>query len=223
MSHQQESIMSTKYHKIQTMFHRDPNTNYKTLILDQYSRPEFEYLADSEWLFTEKINGTNIRVIWKDGQLTFGGRTDNAQIPSLLVNKLNERFTPESFGIFDEGADVVLYGEGYGAKIQKGGGNYISDGVDFILFDVLVGDVWLERDNVEDIANKLSVFCVPVIGYGTLRDAIGIVHNGFLSQAANNPDHVAEGLVIRPMVGMSDRLGRRIITKLKAKDFVGVA
>jgi len=41
-------------------------------------------------------------------------------------------------------------------KIQKGGGNYIADGVDFVLFDVWINGIWLERENVEDIAEKLS-------------------------------------------------------------------
>ena len=39
--------------------------------------------------------------------------------------------------VFPDGA-AVLYGEGYGAKIQKGGGNYRAD-QDFVLFDVRVG------------------------------------------------------------------------------------
>ena len=77
-----------KYHKIQTVYKRDPVTKYKTLLEGEYSLPEFEYLADNEWVWTEKVDGTNIRVMW-DGwkKLSFGGRTDNAQIPTPLVNK----------------------------------------------------------------------------------------------------------------------------------------
>lgn len=32
----------TKYHKIQTMFLRDPDNNYKTLLKDQWALSEFE-------------------------------------------------------------------------------------------------------------------------------------------------------------------------------------
>ena len=48
-----------EYHKIQTVFKRDPETNHRTLLEGQYSMPEFEYLANNQWVFTEKIDGTN--------------------------------------------------------------------------------------------------------------------------------------------------------------------
>ena len=54
-----------EYHKIYTIFKRNPKTKYKTLLEGKYSLPEFEYLKDCIWVFTEKIDGTNIRVIWK--------------------------------------------------------------------------------------------------------------------------------------------------------------
>ena len=76
-----------EYHKIQTVFHRDPDTKFKTLLEGRFSLPEFEYLQNNEWIFTEKVDGTNIRIIF-DGELTFGGKTDRAQIPNQLVNKL---------------------------------------------------------------------------------------------------------------------------------------
>ena len=54
------------YHKIQTVFKRDPETKYKTLLMGEYSLIEFEYLRYNDWVWTEKINGTNIRVIYDD-------------------------------------------------------------------------------------------------------------------------------------------------------------
>ena len=133
-----------EYHKIQTVFLRNPETKFKTLLFGEYALPEFEYLRDCFWTFTEKVDGTNIRVMFKDGVITFGGKTDRALIPAELMNNLNEIFLPlkSKFSeIFDD-ADVCLYGEGYGAKIQKGGGNY-SAVQDFVLFDVKVGRWWL--------------------------------------------------------------------------------
>ncbi len=108
-----------------------------------YSTPEIEYLKDNKWIFTEKVDGTNIRIEWvRNVSRKFGGRTDNAQIPAPLFEKLEELFPLEKLdsAIKTEDADfLTLYGEGYGAKIQKGGGYYKSDGVGFVLFDVLVG------------------------------------------------------------------------------------
>lgn len=131
----------SEYHKIQSIFKRDMTSKRKTLIEGNWTLPEFEYLASNLWTFTEKVDGTNIRVIFKDGGITFGGRTEDAQIPAQLVGRLNERFLPLAAklgDVFPDGA-AVLYGEGYGAKIQKGGGNYRGD-QDFVLFDILVSN-----------------------------------------------------------------------------------
>ena len=205
-----------EYHKIQTVFKRDPATKNKNLLEGQYSIPAFEYLANNEWIFTEKIDGTNIRVILQNGAVTFGGKTDNAQIPAFLVQKLMEYFPLEKLlAVFPDG-NACLYGEGYGARIQKGGGLYIPNGVDFILFDVLCGGYWLERENVADVASKLGIRVVPIIGTGTLKDAIEKTRQGVKSTIGNC---VAEGMVMRPAVEMSDRNGNRIITKIKHKDF----
>ncbi len=116
----------------------------------------------------------------------------------------------------DQLEEVILYGEGYGAKIQKGGGNYIKDGVDFVLFDVRVGKIWLQRKDVEDVANKLGLGIVPILGYGTLIQMIDMVEKGFNSQWGDFP---AEGIVARPIVEIQTRMGNRIITKLKHRDF----
>ena len=86
-----------EYHKIQTIFKRNPLTNYKTLLEGDYSIPEFDYLKDNTWVFTEKVDGTNIRVMWDGKAITFGGKSDNAQIPVFLINKLRERFYPKQF------------------------------------------------------------------------------------------------------------------------------
>jgi len=204
-----------EYCKIQTVFKRDPATKHKTLLEGDYSIPAFEYLANNEWVFTEKIDGTNIRVQFENGIVTFGGRTDNAQIPTFLVQRLMELFPAEKLAAVFSNESACLYGEGYGAKIQKGG-NYIPDGCGFILFDVLCGNWWLERGNVEDVASKLEIPTVPIIGTGKLLDAVEQTRIGFQSLVGNR---LAEGIVMRPCVELCDRAGNRIISKIKHKDF----
>lgn len=206
-----------EYHKIQTVFKRDPATNHKTLLDGGYSEPAFGYLASTEWVFTEKVDGTNIRVqLGADGRLSFGGRTDNASIPAFLVSRLEARFFPQNDRLremFPNGG--CLYGEGYGPKIQKGGGNYRAD-ADFVLFDVKVGEWWLERAAIEEVAAKLAIDTVPVIGRGTLGDMVTMALAGFKSQWG---DFTAEGIVARPAIELRMRNGDRIITKIKHKDF----
>lgn len=209
----------SEYHKIQTVFLRDPDTKFKTLLDGQYALPEFEYLAANNWIFTEKVDGTNIRIyIDGEGNATFGGRTDRAQIPATLIERL-QAITADKDNLANKFPDgAILYGEGYGAKIQKGGGNYRED-QSFVLFDVRVGDWWLERDAVVDVAAAIGIEVVPSIGAGPLSDALDMCRVGFHSSWG---DFAAEGIVARPEVGLCNRSGKRVITKIKCKDFAEV-
>lgn len=204
-----------EYPKIQTMFKREQR-NSGRIIEGDWTLPEFQFLANNAWTFTEKVDGTNIRVMFKNGAVTFGGKTDSAQIPAQLVTRLNEKFLPMADRMQDVfGCDACLYGEGYGAKIQKGGGNYRSD-QDFVLFDVAVGGWWLQRRDVEDVAQKLGIDVVPIIGEGTLYAAIEAVKAGITSTWG---PFLAEGIVARPATELNTRSGHRIITKIKSRDF----
>lgn len=237
--------MMETYHKIQTLFKREQSGKKKgKMIRGDWTTPELKYLAGNEWEFTEKVDGTNIRIGYSRSKdmseagsgssslVEIGGRTNNAVIPEPLSTYLLDTFTREKFwdAFPDFDGTVVLFGEGYGPKIQ-GGGKYRDDH-SFVLFDVKIGDFWLERKNVDDIASKLDIESVPVIGKGTLQDAIDIVSTGITfndnggivrwgagglkSQYGN---FEAEGIVARPTVPMFDRKGERIITKIKAVDF----
>jgi hypothetical protein len=210
----------TEYHKIDTVYKRDPATRHKALIVGDYSQDAFAYLANNDWVFTEKVDGTNIRVIIQPeaagGGIVFGGKTDEAQIPATLFTVLQARFNGQREQLnemFPEGG--CLYGEGYGAKIQAYGSKYRPD-QDFVLFDVKVGEWWLKRETVEDVAGKLGLEAVPVVGHGTLLDMVGMAKAGFASRWG---DFIAEGIVARPTIDLRARDGRRIITKIKHKDF----
>jgi hypothetical protein len=143
--------------------------------------------------------------------------------------------------------EVVLYGEGYGEKIQNGG-KYFQAAIDrnrlleegavreqtvgFVLFDVNIDGFWLDRENVDDVASKLGIASVPTIGHGTLQDAIDIVSTGitFTSTGAVKRwgdkglrsawgNFEAEGIVARPVVPLFNRKGERVVAKIKAVDF----
>ena len=206
-----------EYTKIPNIFKRE-EFGKNRLIEGEYATPELEYLANVPWVWTEKVDGTNIRVIWDGHAVSFGGRTENAQIPSHLVNKLNDLFGgTNKEEIFEQKfgeTKVILFGEGFGEKIQKGGGLYGL--VDFILFDVFCGGMWLKRDSVEDIANTFGIRTVPIVGTGTLPEAVEYIRQhpkSFLRDAE------MEGVVCRPVCELSDRRGNRLIVKVKCRDF----
>lgn len=208
-----------EYHKIQTVFNRVPQTNFKTVIEGDWARPEFEYLQNIMWDFTEKVDGTNIRAILTPQGVEFRGKTNNAQMPPFLLTKLNALFSmfPACYdAAFPDAPEVIIYGEGYGARIQKGGGNYIPDGVSFVVFDIKIGDYWLMWDDVVAITKSLCLECVPLFSRGTIHDGVSLVKSGFKSAWGNFP---MEGIVARPQVQLFNRQGQRVIWKLKCKDF----
>lgn len=210
-----------EYTKIDTVFERDTQGT-KKLIEGKFRNDAVEYLKDNIWICTEKIDGTNIGVIWDGHKVSFQGRTENAQIPAHLTNRLqelfcgtvNEELFEQKFGEMK----VILFGEGFGAKIQKVGSQYLGEDVDFILFDVYLPDknLWLKRDAVEDIAQAFNIRVVPVIKECTLTEAVEFVKS--------KPDSTIgtakmEGLVCKPKVDMLDRTGKRLIVKVKVCDF----
>ena len=208
--------MLEKYHKIETLFERDTAT--KKLIEGKFRNEAVEYLKDNMWEFTEKIDGTNIRIYWDGHHVSFHGRTENAQLPAELTNKLFELFGGETNEqIFEQRfgeLEVTLFGEGYGAKIQSGG-DY-SPTQEFILFDVTINNRFLDRENVKQVAEYFNLQVVPTIMVGTLKDAIEYVKTKPKSMIGKAN---SEGLVGRPMQELRDRNGDRLIVKVKVRDF----
>lgn len=211
--------MFNAYPKIEGLFKRDMEGT-KKLIEGEFRNETVEFLKDNEWVCTEKIDGTNIGIVWDGHRVSYQGRTERAQIPANLVTALMDMFGgDENEGIFEEKfgeMPVILFGEGYGPKIQSGG-NYRQD-VSFILFDVYLpeSDLWLRRDDVEDVARAFGVDVVPIILRGTIQDAVDYVKSNPKSTIGTAD---MEGLVCKPAVDILDRRGNRVIVKVKVKDF----
>jgi hypothetical protein len=207
-----------EYHKIETLFERDP----VTFVVDPAKLKSSVLGTISEWDVTEKIDGTNIRVMLSEaGEVSFGGRTNAAQIPGDLVQYLIRTFQQDKLkaAMWIDGTptEAVLYGEGYGPGIQKGGGLYRADKA-FILFDVLIGGKWwLEEEAIGDVAVKLGIEAVPHLGRHSLSEIVDLVRTPFPSLFGTA---MAEGIVARPIQTLFDRRGERVIIKLKTKDFV---
>lgn len=231
----------TEYVKINAPWKRDKKGKFR----EEWSTPELEFLQDNDWLWRAKIDGTNIRIIInrdEDGTLAawFGGRTDRAETPQPLIRRLIHIFDDpnrrkamdECFNYLKSDETIVLYGEGFGAGINKGG-DYGP--VDFILFDITVEGQWLKQEAVEDIADRLDIQCVPIVGFGTINEAASMIDqmahgvptgnvkfgSGWKEHRDMWPDKEPEGIVLAPRYGANlfDRKGNRILTKLKLKDY----
>lgn len=210
-----------KYPKINTIYKRGDGGK---IILDQLSRPEFS--AIKSWHITEKIDGTNIRIMFNfdilsgHTSVSYGGRTDDAEIPSPLLIYLKWKFTKEKFESvfaekFDRDFTVYLFGEGYGPKIQNG--HFYGNDVSFILFDAYINDWWVEPENVEKLAKSLGVDYVPVIGVMSAEEAVRYVASNPTSRISDKAP--TEGIVARSHPLLLFRDGTPLMWKLKVRDF----
>ncbi len=226
------------YPKIETLYERDPVT-FK--VIPGKFRNE-TYALINKWEWTEKIDGTNIwvsfgevsrpvndiyhKVIYKDQDSTqygvrYGGRTENAQIPKGVIEYLDATIDSKILYEIFGNKPVIIYGEGYGPKIQSGGG--YSSIQKFIVFDIKVCNHWLKMSDIEDICFKLGLDVVPVIrSNASIEHAVELVKYGFTSSLASASDNIiqAEGLIGRTTIPLFDSKQRRLICKLKTCDFL---
>lgn len=208
-----------KYPKINTLWKREEFEKHN-IIEGDFSCNEF--IAINLWHITEKIDGTNIRIRFDRGknlEPEFAGRTDDAEIPNFLLDYLKETFTRDVFITqFPDTQKVVLYGEGYGNKIQSVGKKYRGDN-SFILFDAWIDGWWLEPDKVKTLAKELKIDYVPELGIKTREEVISLVKSGFPSAISKQALN-AEGIVARSHPMMLFRSGEPIMWKLKSKDYI---
>lgn len=216
-------MIAKKYQKINTIYKRDNRGKITDEMVDNA-----KLFGNLIYEGSEKIDGTNIRIEFikceNHTSVEFGGRTDKAQIPERLLEHLKRTFTISSLqNVFGQDpVHVILYGEGYGAKIQKGGELYRkSQG--FILFDVDVkmkdgNFIALQQKNIEDIAGQMVIPFSPIVFRGTIPEAIEFVKNGQMS-VVSEEEKVAEGIVLKQKDGLRDRMGSRLMFKVKIKDF----
>ncbi len=202
-------------------------TKKHDLIIGDYALPEFGLIK--EWMVFEKIDGTNIRITFtsEDSQSTdntkfykiqFDGRTKDSQLPTHLLKYLQETFTIEKLAkVFPDTQRVILFGEGYGPKIQSGG--VYRDDVSFILFDVFVaGEWWLEYEDRLDIASKLGIDHVPYLCKMTEHAIATYVKAQPKSKIAKDLKYVMEGVVCSTEPILRLRNGNCLKFKLRCED-----
>ena len=209
-----------EYQKINNIFKFDEK--YRTIIgmADTY-----QALKNIEWIGTEKVDGTNIRIYWDGYKIQIAGRTEKSQIPEHLMNYLSNLFlTKEMEYVFEQmfgEKEVYLFGEGYGFKIQTNGDKYFEDrkNVGFILFDVNIDGFDLSRDEVNNVAEKLGLKSVSIVFKGNLDEAIEFVKKHPMSTLGDST-HEMEGLVLQPTIQLYDCKHNLIKCKCKYRDVI---
>lgn len=205
------------YLKINTLYKR----NEKGIIIpDEFSDNIFRYLYNIDWYILEKLNGSNIQIIWdpfSDISIRYRGRSESSNIPCILLDVLQNKFEPIKYKLKKLFPDkkVRFFGEGIGPGITLK--HSYNNSYDIVLFDVVVNDSWLLYPSLKDISNELDINYVPCVNCGNLDVAINIVKNGFKSYI--DPTLDAEGVVAVTMCKLLNENGDPIKVKLKTVDF----
>ncbi len=209
--------MIVEYPKIHTLFKRDEDG---TLLVGDFSKEEFLTLRNILWNCYEKVDGIQVRVIFDGKKVTFSGRKDDSVLPENVVAALRKRFTAKMFkNAFDADCrEVCLYLECYGKGIKGTHSDYGVDGPQFIMFDVMVHDWWLKREDVVDVADKMNCAVVPLVNTSLgIDDIVYTIAGGVCSTVGFGP---AEGVVVFPaFANLYFRNGDRVAFKLKTRDF----
>jgi hypothetical protein len=204
-------------------------------------------LAFREAWALEKIHGTSAHITFKyepsDKPVLhfFSGGESNAKFLTLFnVDELLARMV--DLGYKDR--EVTVYGEAYGGS-QQGMSHVYGPKLKFIVFDVQIGEKWLSVPDAEDVTKKLGLEFVHYIkvslvkatvndlgiavvetslaGVDAQRDALSVqaVRNGVVTpedfMAGKGP--VREGVVLRPLIEVTDNRGNRVICKHKGDKF----
>ena len=218
------------YASIETVFTRDKETN--KLNFGEIRMPEVECVR--EWTISEKVDGTNIRVIYTLDGIQVKGRTDKADLPSeaedvvLRSTPLHQKainyFTAYRERDLPLEWSVTLYGELYGPGINKGG--VYSPVKKFRAFDLLLGESWwTDDDEMRRICLDLGVPTMPRLANiekipTTKDELLSIIPYSLVAENDNNTQSVvAEGIVGKPSHVLLDRHGHRVMWKLTGREF----
>lgn len=216
-------MIPIEYPKIETLYDRDANFKVDTNVLRM---PEFGLI--NQWFFTEKVDGSNVRIcLHPDGSTEWSGRSDDSQFGANIRNYMDHVVCPKVFDAINLAEDgqypeTVIFGEVYGAGIQKGG-RYRPD-VRVRLFDVYIDGWWLEPEKVMEVADNMRLLTVPYIGYlselpKSKEDLDELIPHSVVAIHESGQVYKAEGIVARTRPLLFNRKGERLMWKLKYKDF----
>lgn len=194
----------------------------KLTIPTQFTGPEvwrseeLYYLRNDDWTFKRKVDGENIRVKWDGNEVLWNGKTDKFVCDSEFTDYMNSTFLEEIFEEkFGREKTVLLFMERMGKKVQTNELNL--DNVEVVLFDVKIGETWLEEENIKEIATYFGIKTV----YDFMPDPNH--HDRLLAlieRMSQGEFKDWEGIVAQPQVGLRDRRGKRLIVKIKNKDYL---
>lgn len=238
--------MAHNYEKILAPFSRASSKDKYVDEWGKWAKPEFELLQKVKWVWTQKIDGTNLNIVWDGDKVSYLGHTDKTQWNDRAKKLIEETFcTPEAETVFEQ-----LYGEQpVTVSMELVGKDYNQnyghpDGY-FYVFDIkngATGKYWTNDEVLSHFVNsfdpeKKIMDKVQELFEGGIRDAVNYVKiteatwnsnfttswydDGFHVWKIKNPlgPYPIEGIVGRLPIELYNSKNERVICKVKCKDF----
>lgn len=182
---------------------------------EDFRLEEVFYLKDNIWIGSRKCDGTNCRVLFDGNEVFYNGKTNKANFSNDQKEYIEETFKEEIFEEYfrKEGKSprVVIFGELVGPKIQNGDNHSFKE-LEFIVFDVLINNVFLDVENIKQIAKYFNL--------RSSYDLLTIKGNLYqLQEIVKDKDFKYEGLVVKPLVELYTKNKNRLILKIKKRDY----
>lgn len=178
-----------------------------------------EILLFKECYALEKIHGSSAHLQWKDNKIIFFSGGEKHETFKKIFD---EEFLTNKFKELFEGINTTIFGEVYGGKCQGMSETYGKE-MKFVVFDVKVGDNWLDVPNAEDVAKKLNLEFVDYVKVATDLELLNTERDKDSTQAIRNGcgnGKLREGVVLRPLIEVTKNNGDRIIVKHKRDEFL---
>jgi len=176
-----------------------------------------DILQFKECYALEKIHGTSAHITYNKGVVKFfAGGGNHESFMGLFDITLINKF--EAMCLEDT---CIVYGESYGGKHQGMSATYGKE-PKFIVFEVKIGDCWLNVPKAEAVAKDLGLEFVhykripcdiEAIDAERDTDSVQAVRNGIVDPK------MREGIVLRPIEEYTKNNGTRIIAKHKRPEF----
>jgi len=176
-----------------------------------------DILAFKECYAMEKVHGTSAHVSYRDGKVNYfaGGVKHALFLQCFKLAELEEALVQLGH------KEITVFGEAYGGSCQAMSGVY-GKALQFIAFDVRIGETWLDVPTANRVADKLGLEFVPWERVPATAEALDAERDRPSRVAKRRgilEDKVAEGIVARPIFEVTRSNGARVMAKHKTTNF----
>ncbi len=163
------------------------------------------------------VHNSSAHISFKDNELHFysGGEKHEKFVALFDQEAIKQKLTELGFN------NITFYGEAYGGKQQGMSATY-GPNLKFVVFEVKVGNKWLDVPKAHHFANEIGLEFVAYEKVSTDLEVLNAQRDLPSRQAKRNgitEDKKAEGVVLKPLIELTKNNGGRIICKHKRDDF----